>query len=127
MKINAKPDDHQSEAISTPVTIAELITAMESMFPIGAPTTICWAVTGEPYISFCMGGVRAEGADHEILGKNETVMVKCFWLHFLEYARGRDGVLYWRWKPTISESDSYGLSKISARFLISNKPPLSVS
>lgn len=130
-------------AVKTPETIAELVEAIEKLFTVGQSTAGSRAVTGEPYISFCLGGVRDEGERPSVWSVDEKAAVECFWLHFLTHTKDKpsDSVFYWRRKPEITVRDveeedfdsreggkrAVKLLQIHARFLVSNKPPLSES
>lgn len=119
-------------------TLEDLINAMESLYPVGPSTIISRSMTGEPYISFCLGGKRSEGMTCGVWATTEKDAINAFWLAFQEYAVPRVGVLYWRRKPEFHawevEEDNFDsleggkrkviLLNISARFLISNAPQI---
>lgn len=124
-----------------PRTIEELTAAMEGMFEVGEPTDCGTAVTGEEYISLTSGGVREEGERHRVFCTDEEKAIELFYGeyqtliisdHRLMLAGGFK--LYWRQKPEmrerfLTEAVEEGISRVflyvvTARLLISDKPPL---
>lgn len=116
-------------AQAMPTTVPDLLDWIERQFEIGEPTSTHLAVTGEPY--FIIGntlapsdqpGVVAEGAQREAAFDEETACMSAA-SAFREYAEGKTGKLYWRWKPELLWDSPMGRRCIVyMRLLISDKP-----
>lgn len=115
------------ENIGTP-TVAEMIEFIENLVPVWPEIGDCsTAATGEPYITFTIGGVLAEGESTPLLATSESAACKWFLDSFLRYALDKRGTLYWREKPNLQVQKTVPLSSlygIWARLLISDKPVL---
>ena len=119
------PDGTLTE--SYPETIEDLIRMMEERIPVGEPTSVKWAVTGEEYKEFIVG--CAEPTETKI-----KALISFQWRTFLKQVRENPyGKLYWRTKPEYikwaedfdtSDSDlnPFCKGRIYARYLVSNKP-----
>ena len=86
------------------------------------------APTGEPYIAFCSGGVKAEGAQAPCLCATKDVAVATWRLALLDYEAKNPGILYWREMPELIEvgkdEDGDVLYAVYSRLLISKKSPI---
>lgn len=116
-------------------TVAELIALIEQRHPVGESTTIWLSVTGEPYVVIgsqhpgdglpTIPGTIDEGRRGEYAADEETALWQAR-AAFEQYAEGRLGTLYWRSRPTETESwfDAHGSKYhgVYLRMLISDKP-----
>jgi hypothetical protein len=90
-----------------------------------------FAPTGEPYITFCCGGPKAEGERSTVLCTTGIAAVR-YWMAELEkYAAGRKGVLYWRERPLVEfakvkysavPENEFTIWSVYGRLLISELP-----
>ncbi len=102
-----------------PTTIEELVSRIESMFPVGPSTIQAFSVTGEPYIS-----IEIVQDECGVVAK-ETIQT--FWKKFMGYVYSRLDTpitnlrLFWRLKPVLKITDS-GHYVVRARLLLSSKP-----
>ena len=102
--------------------LAEFTKYVEGRFPVGPPSSMRRAVTGEDHVEFAPhlkkeGDVRFAfpSADEAIAEAKKA---------FDEYAATRlDGVLYWRWRPELEYRSRDGGWFFYMRLLISDKPP----
>ena len=129
----------QAMARAVPKTVDELYRAMCEAMPIGDPTIIKYAVTGEEYretafqISLCSLGFSANSFILDPI-ESEAALCRLAWKDFLakwETVSG-DGILYWRIKPELiyyeddflvdDETQLPVKTRIYLRYLISSKP-----
>jgi hypothetical protein len=134
-----------STAPQIPRTIDELIAAMELPFGVGEPTNGSLSVTGEPYVALCCGGIKREGERIGVYCTYEAKAVEFFYREWEAYWRDlfhgswADWKLYWRQKPELRARvvydktrmyqaeplyDATTLYTVTARLLVSDKPPL---
>lgn len=92
--------------------------------PNGFTTT---SPTGEPYVTFAIGGVVDEGEYYPLVACSENKALIYFWMFFCLYVDKlpfgdlrRRPVLYWRRCPEIRLCGDY--FTIMARLLVSDKP-----
>lgn len=105
-----------------------------------------WSLTptGEPFLTFCSGGVREEGEHPPCLCYTQEGAVELWRLALMDYANRKPGILYWREMPKISnafespgDGDDVWLRQnadgeaviipmflVYSRFLISDRPAL---
>lgn len=127
------------------MTLDELIAYIESRFPaveFDEPKNRPWnrAPTGDQYVSI---GFEADGplrpdphsksdpatagtlreSAARIPASSEQSAIDLARAAFDQYAKGRNGTLYWRHKPPLVERWS-GQYKVYMRLVISDKPPL---
>ncbi len=114
--------------LASPITIPTLIEWIERQFPVGEPTTTYRSVTGEPYVVIGLSagtpttpGVVDEGALREAAFDEETACMGAA-AAFREYAEGRTGTLYWRFKPQLEWDPDRRRCLVYMRLLISDKP-----
>jgi hypothetical protein len=111
-------------------TVALLTEWIERQFPIGQPTRIYRAVTGEHYVTIGQSltpssqpGVVDQGEPREV-GLDEESACMSAASAFADYAKGRTGVLYWRAKPELVWGFGARRCVAHMRLLISDKPPI---
>ena len=98
--------------------------------PVGRGTDGAVSVTGEPYVVYCSGSVKPEGAaiPPEDKGTDEAELFSrtCQGLLRVRDEVGPDAKLYWRWGPQYEWEDSddveLGRGYLIVRVLISAKP-----
>jgi hypothetical protein len=100
---------------------------MEQRVGAVGPSGLCaFAVTGEPFVVFAIGGPVDEGASQALVATSVDHALRHFWLDYCRYldlltaGDCRGFVLYWREFPNVQQSDGY--FSIWARLLISDKP-----
>lgn len=84
-----------------------LVAELEGRFPVGEEGLCRTAATGEHFVEFHAGGRRTDpgtGPGAVWCERPETA-VALLRLQILDYAAGRSGVLYWRVKPDICETE----------------------
>lgn len=137
-----------SAAIVTPVWAARDIEReakewIESFFPVGPSTKIYRSVTGEPYITLAIGGVKQEGHPFpdSYYGEDPDTALLAMKRGFLDYIKDKAGTLYWRQPPLLKqdiyetrgdEEDWSGPPRLAAaprwkfytRLLVSDRPPI---
>lgn len=97
--------------------------------PVGAPTASACAVTGEPYLTIVIGGIKPEGLPFPQTRKLEDEAIQAYCHSVRGYcqmvtAGNLEGyTLYWRQEPEIENAEN-GQVRVYSRMLISNKPPL---
>lgn len=102
---------------------AGMVRHAEKRFPVGRPTTVYKAVTGEPYVTLTDAGIRAEG---ELLlgGQPAQAQASDAWKASFDSLYPVGGVLYWRHKPTLEQDPSDKSWHVYSRLLVSSKSTL---
>jgi hypothetical protein len=121
-------------------TVADMTDYIEALVPVHPKVgTGSLAPTGEPYISFSIGGIVEELDRPDLIATKEPAACRWFLDSFLKYALDKRGTLYWREKPNLTTETMVPLSEytrtplsedakiyyvIWARLLMSDKPVL---
>lgn len=84
----------------------------------GLPTSVCQ--TGEPYLTFVAGGLKAEGEPFVGYCHSADEAIGLWLSTALLYARERSGFLYWRERPFAEENECGW--QVYSRFVISAAP-----
>ena len=120
-------EDIKLPLLDMPFGADRLTKEIESSFRVGKPTNNSRSVTGEPYIIIghqTEGRAAFPGTVDECMPRQISLDVEnAYWTAraaFQLYAKGRDGVLYWRMKPQMEHYDNFCF--IYMRCLISDKP-----
>lgn len=108
---------------------ARLKAAIEEGLEVGEPTSMAYAVTGEPYVAIGSPvtpvsgviGVVGEGVARELAFDAETAYMAALGA-FRAYAEDKTGKLYWRVEPELEQEGNRFVYYM--RCLISNNPPL---
>lgn len=122
--------------------IDDIVSYIEGRFPVGEPTEGYRSVTGEPYVTLTSGGIKEEGGAFKVWTADLLKAAELFLYEFERYAKDKSSLthtMYWRRKPTVctrthvieatplngGQRLTVTDSAISARFAITDKPPLS--
>ena len=113
--------------------MSDIVSYIESRFPVGEPNKRHISVTGEPYLTLACCGVREEGSYYKVWTTDILKAAELFLYEFERYAKGKSSLthaLYWRRKPEVytrahRDLNDQSITTISARFVITDKPPLS--
>lgn len=119
----------------------DITSYMERRFQVGEPTATYMSVAGEPYMVLSCGGKLEEGSEHRVLTTDLLKAAELFLYEFERNVKDKSSLthtLYWRrkpevftrthveeataWRPHPQTVTYYG---ITARFVVSDKPPLS--
>lgn len=105
----------------TPTTAAELLAAINVVLPVGEPTEISRAVTGEEYVEYALATPAVKEPEKRLV----SVAWKNFFTQYVDTPPGAR--IYWRLEPEISQwrsewTDERGMMKIYMRYLISALP-----
>ncbi len=88
---------------------------------VGLSKRLC--PTGEPYIVLGIGGIKCEGEQSRMIADLNKA-IEQFIGSFDEYSKDKAGTLYWRSYPTIDFDGYEDAYRITARFIITDKPVL---
>ena len=120
-------------AQAAPASLDELVSYIESRFPVGEPTSSMLAVTGEEYVEICGRPVIGAGSEGYLCAtfSSKRSAIEAAVLDFEKYAADKaGGTIYWRTKPELDEYKGRAKRlkqypwRYYMRLLISSKPPL---
>jgi len=111
--------------------IDEILSYMESRFPVGEPKLGAFAANGEPYVSLTCGGIKPEGDLSPTFSSSWLKAKEHYIKEFDKYCEGKCGTLYFRMTPRGVSREMHSHLKyghryvaICSRILVSDKPAL---